>query len=86
MRALKDNHFNNSFSHPHLVVAPHRRLARVVSLDQVREVSQVVQVVSLEVLEGALVAIPQCQWDLLLPLHPKCNNYPQAGHNKVLVV
>ena len=94
MRALKDNHFNSSFSHRHLVATPHNPVvSRVVSL--VPEVSpveaQVVSrvegpVVSLEALEGGQAAIPQCQWDRLQPLLHKCNNYPQASHSKVPVV
>lgn len=47
------------------------------------EVPEVAQVV---VLEEALAAILQCQWDRPLLLLRKCNNYPLASHSKVPVV
>ena len=119
MRALKDNHFNNSFSLHHQDKAREVSLeAQVVSLDldrasreEVLEVSQVValaasrvvvpvvfqvvapaaslevpEVAQVVVLEEALAAILQCQWDRPLLLLRKCNNYPLASHSKVPVV
>ena len=102
MRAPKDNHFNNSFSQHHqdqarevsleaqVVSLEAQVVSLVVFLEEVLAVFLEAQVASLEVLEEArgevLAAIPQCQWDRLLPLLPKCNNYPQASHSKVLVV
>lgn len=80
MRALKDNHFNNSFSRDHQdQVREVSLVAQVVSRDldrDSREVSQaVVLAASLEVPEVdravVLAAIPQCQRDRPLPLLPK---------------
>ena len=101
MRALKDNHFNNSFSRDHQDQAREVSLefqvvslvAQVVSRDLDRdsreealEVSQaVVLAASLEVLEEALAAILKCQWDRHQALLHKCNNYPLASHSKVPV-
>lgn len=73
MRALKDNHFNNSFSQPHQDQAQEvSQEARVDSPDLDRDSLEVSQVAaapaaSLEVPEADLVedleAIRKCQWD-----------------------
>lgn len=100
MRALKDNHFNNSFSQPHQDQAQEvSQEARVDSPDLDRdslevglEVSQVAAApaASLEVPEADLVedleAIRKCQWDHPLVSLRKCSNFPLAILSKVPVV
>ena len=99
MKALKDNHFNNSFSLHHQDKAREVSLeAQVVSLDLDRDSREVVladslavaRAASLEVPEAdrveALAAILKCQWDLPQVLLRKCSNYPLASHSKAPVV
>lgn len=98
MRALKDNHFNNSFSQDHqdqarevsLEVQVVSLVAQVVSRDLDRDSREEALEVSLEVpgvaREEALAAILKCQWDRPQALLHKCNNYPLASHSKVPVV